>query len=905
MQTKSPLFVLLFAGFIFGQNHAPSLASVSVYSASCADTVPVRITLADWEGDICTLSVEYSSDNGGTWFHATVKDPVFLPNLPSDSVYWISHADVGLVDLDSVKLRITPYDSDTGSSRTSNSFQLLNYSSHDFDPRHPWTGIISVTLNSAATASDTVEGTYLFQTSYGRTCSVHVYYSIDNGINWTRGQSNLTTAIEQSGTNTFKWYSRKDLPHYEAEGVRVKVVPVVVSNGMTGVGQISTGFRLDNMGPGFFWAGAKAGSNKIYLQFSDETDSAEIVNAARYSMNFGRSIVDVSYDTIEISNTAPITISYWLRAGPELPESTSSEFLHVYYLTSGNTWSLVRTIKPAEASTFTLFHDVITSPDAYHDNFRIKFEEPLHSGTAADNYYIDDITLANNTVIFTDSFPSSLISSSKWDTLAGISTSSSYRKSSSYAMSFYGNSRPRKAVTAAIPVNSLGYTCSYTAQTDANLIQDLSYTLEIDSLFDTLQNYSAQPAKDTFVCKADSLWPSLALNCDYDMLSATETISYQIINHDSGTMSIGPVEFLVPGEGWKPATIFGTIDNPGPGDYAGFLRWNTAADFPGKLVYGVKLRARVNDTATAQGPFGLLENLKINNNSAPSIVVSAPQLSSNDSITISYQITDPDNDSVSLEVSFSGNGTTYYPATTAGTITDIPAGQLGTFKWLWKEDIGTDKITGIMYIKVCPKDEAAGNCKKTTVFINSLQVPIIEITTPSGEQAGDITIPYVISDSDSDAITLQCYYSSGGSTWYPATVGGPTSGIQPAAYEGSLTWESATDLPGIYSTSVFVKIVPADSSIGIGDATNSFTIDNNEKPSCTLLPIAGTRHKYVSINALLSDPESDRLYLRLYYRQSGASTWQRGNITTPSPIDSAAYTNDTISFSWQSHYDLN
>ncbi|MBD3346360.1 MAG: hypothetical protein GF401_15000 [Chitinivibrionales bacterium] len=898
------LLVLLTAGNLFAQNHAPSISSVNVTGGYHADTVAASFILADWEGDVCTLSVEYSPDNGSVWYHATVKDSVFIPNLPSETLQWISFTDIGLIDVDSVKIRVTPYDSDIGTPRTSNSFVIRNFSMHDYDPHVPQTSVTNVTLNSDSITTDTVTGSYQFTTAYGRSCSVHVYYSTDNGTNWTRGQSDLTVATENSGAKSFKWYSREDLPDYEADGVQLKVVPVVRADGNTGTGTASGKFLLDNKAPDFFWAGAKAGSNKIYLQFSDDADSNEIVEASRYTMNFGRSIVDLVYDTVDFSTSAPITISYWVRAGPELPDSISNEYLYVYYLNNVNTWTLIRTIKPAQASGFTQFTDVITDTDAYHNNFRLKFEEPLHSGTAADNYYIDDIVISNNTQVFTDSFPTSSISPSKWDTLSGISASSSYRHSYSYSMNFYGSNRPRKAVTMPISIGSKGYAYSYIAETDANLLQDLNYTLTIDTLFDTLHNYSLSPVSDTFVCKVDSSWPSLILSSDR-YLSSQETISYSIRNSDSGVVSIDSIEFFVPGEGWAAASTIGNVTNLTSSGYAGTFIWDTEADLPGRRLNGVMLRANVTDT-TVSGPFALLKNLRISNNSAPSVIISSPQSTSADSVTISYKITDPDNDSVSFNIYFSGDGSTYYPATTSGLTTELPSGgNAGTFKWLWARDLGTNKITGSLYVRVIPHDEDYGSAATTEVFINSLQVPSISLSDLSGEQSGDITISYAITDTDNSTITLLCYYSTNGTTWHSATVGGATSGILPAAYSGSVIWESSTDLPATFDAGVYFKIIPCDSSVGIENVTNSFSLDNNDLPTCTLVPVSGTQNGYVSLKALITDPEYDRINLDLYYRGNGSSIWRRGSLTQPSTIDSAAYSNDTIAFTWRSSSNLN
>ncbi len=108
--------------------------------------------------------------------------------------------------------------------------------------------------------------------------------------------------------------------------------------------------------------------------------------------------------------------------------------------------------------------------------------------------------------------------------------------------------------------------------------------------------------------------------------------------------------------------------------------------------------------------------------------------------------------------------------------------------------------------------------------------PSIAVYQPTGTQAGDITIPYIISDPESDPIGLLVEYSiNQGGSWAATSVTGDTSGIAVADYDSSLIWQSGSDLVNQEADAVWFRIKPHD-TLGWGTADTTFIDIDNRAP---------------------------------------------------------------------------
>jgi len=110
--------------------------------------------------------------------------------------------------------------------------------------------------------------------------------------------------------------------------------------------------------------------------------------------------------------------------------------------------------------------------------------------------------------------------------------------------------------------------------------------------------------------------------------------------------------------------------------------------------------------------------------------------------------------------------------------------------------------------------------------------PSMVYSSISSLNNGDVTIPYTLTDADSDTITLTVQYSTDNSTWSTATKGTGGSNITgltpgPSGTSYSFIWDTATDLPTTEDTTVYIKITPSDGGGGLtAYTTSSFGVDN-------------------------------------------------------------------------------
>lgn len=141
---------------------------------------------------------------------------------------------------------------------------------------------------------------------------------------------------------------------------------------------------------------------------------------------------------------------------------------------------------------------------------------------------------------------------------------------------------------------------------------------------------------------------------------------------------------------------------------------------------------------------------------------------------------------------------------------------------LWFTNFVTDKICKYSIGLSSDYDTSS------SFAIDNNEPPTVSVTTPSGEQSGDVIIDYTLSDTDSDILSFFCEYSTNsGVDWSTATVSGSTSGITIANYSGNITWQSQADLLEIFVSSAIFKITPSDSyDTGISSSTEDFSVNN-------------------------------------------------------------------------------
>lgn len=98
--------------------------------------------------------------------------------------------------------------------------------------------------------------------------------------------------------------------------------------------------------------------------------------------------------------------------------------------------------------------------------------------------------------------------------------------------------------------------------------------------------------------------------------------------------------------------------------------------------------------------------------------------------------------------------------------------------------------------------------------------------------SGEFSIPYTLTDADSDTIDLTVQYSTDNSTWTNATKGtggSATTSISssPSGTSHTFVWDTTTDLPDSTDSTVWFRIRPSDGGGGLATTTSSsFGVDN-------------------------------------------------------------------------------
>lgn len=112
------------------------------------------------------------------------------------------------------------------------------------------------------------------------------------------------------------------------------------------------------------------------------------------------------------------------------------------------------------------------------------------------------------------------------------------------------------------------------------------------------------------------------------------------------------------------------------------------------------------------------------------------------------------------------------------------------------------------------------------------ELPAISLTQPVGTQSGDISFPYSILDSERNLVSLHADYSiDTGSSWRDATVVGDTTAIASSAYDGSLVWQSRSDLALLDRGEVLFRITPRDNETMTGIADTALVELDNMPPA--------------------------------------------------------------------------
>ncbi|MEE9465427.1 MAG: PQQ-binding-like beta-propeller repeat protein, partial [Candidatus Neomarinimicrobiota bacterium] len=383
--------------------------------------------------------------------------------------------------------------------------------------------------------------------------------------------------------------------------------------------------------------------------------------------------------------------------------------------------------------------------------------------------------------------------------------------------------------------------------------------------------------------------------------SGSVLIDYLLTDTSQDTLDL-ICEYRLPKDTvWSAANVSGDTTNIGSAGYDGSVTWLSTQNLSKWDIQGVLFKITPDDDwglGTADSI-----SLHIDNNAPPTAALDSIIGDWIGVVPIVFNLTDPESDTLSLTAEYRLLGAqAWETATTSAALTGITDYSDTLF---WDSDADLPELfIGYIDFKVTPADLDPGQADSTTLLIDQVGAPVIvTLSSPQGEQSGDIQISFTVRDDESDAVELQLEYSlDGGINWEIGTISGQTSGLDADNYSGSFTWHSATDLPGEDHETIRLKLTPRDDHWGGYLIAEPFHLDNNQPPVFSCIMAYQEVSGNVEIPYRITDDENDSVDVIAKYSDDNQITWI--DLTTASPLTNITSTDYQSSLTWRTTDDL-
>ena len=245
------------------------------------------------------------------------------------------------------------------------------------------------------------------------------------------------------------------------------------------------------------------------------------------------------------------------------------------------------------------------------------------------------------------------------------------------------------------------------------------------------------------------MFPTITVNINGSgQFTGDITFDYLIADSDNLTVDL-LIEFDI-GNGITAATITGTISNIPPAGYSGSIIWNSLTDANGVDASNAIFRIIPSDS-NGSGSAGESAAFHLDNNEPPFASIETPSGELSSDITISYQLSDSENDVLTLIGEYLIGGVWNPALTQAGITSDNYSGIM-----LWNsltelQGIDDDSIQ----FRITVLDNDSGNTAVSELFhVDNNGLHSATISTPTGESSGDITFSYQLSDTENDDLSF-------------------------------------------------------------------------------------------------------------------------------------------------------
>ena len=906
-------------------NAAPAITALS--RTGTTGNITFTYTLADANGDACSIKLYYSTDSGTTYYQSSSISGATTGVLPGSgrNLVWNSVADVNST-VNGVLVKLVPQDARAeGTSMTSAAFNVTNNTL-------PVVSSVSVTGDSGP-----ISVSYTLADSNTDPCNVTVSYSIDGGLtfNPTSNISGTVTGVAPGSNRSLTWNSAADINGNQT-GVRIRISASDPFGAGTSGETVS--FTVNNNKlpvVSSVTTSGTSGNITITYNLNDENGHTSSIQVF-YSIDGGVTYLptdDLSGTTTNIATGTGKTI-VWnsalainrnqtgvrVRVVPSDPYGAGTGGNSASFNVLNNQAPVISAITP----TGTTGNVVITYTlaDANDNPCSVLFYYSTNNGTT--------YTLSTNVTGQTSALSPGSGKVLTWNSTADINTDNATVKVRLVANDGVVSGTPADSATISIlnnrapivsNVRNSGTTGDITITYDLEDANSNPSSLSLAYTIDNGTTYTAiaagnitgltsgiTPGSNRTVTwnsaanitgNAASVRVRLIANDGLTNSAAAETAGFAVTNNNlpiaknvawvagtSGNISIQydledtnlnncsmtvyySLDNGVTYAQVNPANLSGDVSGVAPGTSKGIV-WSSATEVPGSSSQ-VKIKVLPND-GTGNGTPGETSAFTVSNNSAPAVSAVTTSVVGS-TVTINYTLADANSDACSIVVYYSTDGGTTYASTTflTGTTTGIAPGAR-TIDWNSANDFKSN--SGNIRVKIEPNDgKVAGVPGISSTFALSNNTMPVVTNLAVGGSAGAITIGYDLADAEQNACSIEVYYSTNGGITYTRTTNltGLTSNLAPATGR-SITWNSGDNFTG-KSTAVYVRVVAND---GFGNGTpgvsGPFTVNNNSVPVISSLVTTGSSGD-ITLSFNLADANSHTCDLSVDYSLDGGTTW--------------------------------
>lgn len=382
-----------------------------------------------------------------------------------------------------------------------------------------------------------------------------------------------------------------------------------------------------------------------------------------------------------------------------------------------------------------------------------------------------------------------------------------------------------------------------------------------------------------------------------------------VVNYNLSDLSNSNTQIQISSDGgtsWSVATstASGDLGNNIVSGNGKLINWNPGVDYSGQEDNDLRVRVMATDTFGNVGSFTSSANFTVDTKSPVFANISAAQNAGNNTVAITYDISDANSATVSLDISSDG-GLTWGVTDTSvtGAIgSGVTTGTNKTITWNAGTDFAGWELAS-MKVRLRATDthnNVTGNIESANFSLDT-KAPVINNITASQTLGSDsLNFNYDLADSGNVQIFLDIS-ANNGSTWTVATstlAGDLGGGI--SAGSKLITWNAGVNYNDRQNDTMKIRLRGVDSfnnSSSYVEITNSFSVDTkapaaNSISDLQAQPNAGDTAVIIGGSFVEANPNLNDFLVAINGGVYGATT--TGETNTASPANSSVSVGVTL-----------